>query len=147
MSEEEEGSHAVVAANMLQKYGEDPQVVNAVAASHEEVQDISIYSPLLKVADAISAVRPGARADSMDGYVQRIFALEEIAKKIEGVKEVYALQAGRELRVIVEPSSISEMEAQKMARKIRSRIEEDLTYPDTIKVTLIRESRFSETAK
>jgi ribonuclease Y len=83
----------------------------------------------------------------MDGYVQRIFALEEIAKKIEGVKEVYALQAGRELRVIVEPSSISEMEAQKMARKIRSRIEEDLTYPDTIKVTLIRESRFSETAK
>ena len=147
MSEEEEGSHAVVAANMLQKYGEDPQVVNAVAASHEEVQDISIYSPLLKVADAISAVRPGARADSMDGYVQRIFALEEIAKKIDGVKEVYALQAGRELRVIVEPSSISEMEAQKMARKIRSRIEEDLTYPDTIKVTLIRESRFSETAK
>lgn len=147
MSEEEEGSHAIVAGNLLKKFGEDPKVVNAVSASHEEIEDTSIYSPLLKVADAISAARPGARADSMDGYVQRIFALEKIAKDIPGVKDVYALQAGRELRVIVEPKNVSELETEKLARKIRNTIEEELSYPDSIKVTVIRESRFTETAK
>ena len=147
MGEEEEGSHAMVAANLLKKYGEDPRVVNAVAASHEEVEDISIYSPLLKVADSLSAARPGARSDSMDGYIQRVSALEAMARELPGVKEVFALQAGRELRVIVEPKAVSDMDAEKMARNIRARIEEELSYPDTIKVTLIRESRFSETAK
>jgi ribonucrease Y len=105
-----------------------------------------LYAPLLMIADSVSATRPGARVESLDAYVKRLERLEAIAKDINGVVEVFALQAGREIRVIVEPDKIAEDDARRIARKIRTRIEEELQYPSTIKVTVIREQRFTETA-
>ncbi len=142
-----EGSHAGSAANLLRRYGEDPRVVNAVEASHDEVEPASVYAGILRIADALSAARPGARADSQDGYLQRVRTLEELAKRFDGVIDAYAMQAGREIRVIVEPEEIHDAEARLLAMKIRQRIEAELNYPGTIKVTVIREQRFSDTAK
>ncbi|MEM9227102.1 MAG: ribonuclease Y [Verrucomicrobiota bacterium] len=142
-----EGSHAASASRLLQRHGEDPAVVNAVACSHGEVEATSIYAGLLKVADSLSAVRPGARTDSMDGYVQRVKSLEETAMAFPGVSEAYAVQAGREIRVIVSPEAVDDAGARSLARQIRQRIEDELQYPGTIKVTLVREQRFTETAK
>ncbi|MEM8549537.1 MAG: ribonuclease Y [Verrucomicrobiota bacterium] len=142
-----EGSHAASASRLLQRHGEDPVVVNAVACSHGEVDATSIYAGLLKVADSLSAVRPGARTDSMDGYVQRVKSLEDTALSFPGVAEAYAVQAGREIRVIVSPEAVDDSGARSLARQIRQRIEDELQYPGTIKVTLVREQRFTETAK
>ena len=142
-----EGSHAQIAAKMIERYGEDPVVVNAVAASHEEVPAESIYAPLIVIADRISAMRPGARCDSLDSYVDRVKNLEDIAKGFDGVREAFALQAGREIRVIVEPSQLSDDESRELARQISREIEDSLNYPSTIKITVIREQRFCETAK
>lgn len=142
-----EGSHAMAAARLLQRHGEDERVVNAVASSHDEVAPTSVYAVLLKVADALSASRPGARADSMEGYIQRIRSLEDLARNYHGVEEVYAVQAGREIRVIVQPEKISDDEARHLSHRIRRQIENELQYPGTIKVTVIRESRFTETAR
>jgi len=142
-----EGSHASSAAMLLKRYGEDERVVNAVAASHDEVAPSSVYAGLLRVADALSASRPGARANALDGYLQRVRSLEDLARHIDGVQEAYAVQAGKEIRVIVEPDKMDDQEARKLARKLRRRIEDELQYPGTIKVTVVREQRFSETAK
>ena len=142
-----EGSHAQVAAKMIERYGEDPLVVNAVAASHEEVPAESFYAPLIVIADRISAMRPGARCDSLDSYVDRVKTLEDIAKGFDGVKEAFALQAGREIRVIVEPTQLSDDDSRELARQISREIESSLNYPSTIKITVIREQRFCETAK
>lgn len=142
-----EGSHAMSAARLLRRHGEDERVVNAVASSHDEVAPASIYAALLKVADALSASRPGARADSMEGYIQRIRNLEDIARNYHGVQEVYAVQAGREIRVIVQPEKITDEEARHLSHRIRRQIEDELQYPGTIKITVIRETRFSETAR
>ncbi len=142
-----EGSHALVGADFLRRYGEDPAVVNAVAAHHEEVPAESIYAGLVMVADTISAVRPGVRNEGQSTYIDRLKRLEEIAAGIEGVNEVYALQAGREIRVIVDPNAISDDHARDLSREIRRKIEENLQYPSTIKVTVIREQRFSDTAR
>ncbi len=144
---EYEGSHAASASRLLQRHGEDPIVVNAVACSHDEVEATSVYAALTKVADSLSATRPGARTDSMDGYVQRVRSLEDIALNYEEVSEAYAVQAGREIRVIVSPEAVDDLGARSLARKIRQRIEDELQYPGTIKVTLVREQRFVETAK
>lgn len=144
---EMEGSHALAAARLLQRHGEDERVVNAVASSHDEVAPASVYAVLLRVADALSASRPGARADSMEGYVQRIRTLEDLARNYNGVEDVYAVQAGREIRVIVKPERISDEEARHLSHRIRRQIEDELQYPGTIKVTVIREMRFSETAR
>lgn len=142
-----EGSHAMAAARLLQRHGEDERVVNAVAASHGEVQPTSVYAALLHVADALSASRPGARADSMEGYIQRIRSLEDLARQYNGVDEVYAVQAGREIRVIVQPEKLTDEEARHLSHRIRRQIEDELQYPGTIKITVIRESRFTETAR
>jgi ribonucrease Y len=142
-----EGSHAQIAAKMIERYNEDPIVVNAVAASHEEVPAESVYAPLIVIADRISAIRPGARCDSLDSYVDRVKNLEDIAKGFEGVKEAFALQAGREIRVIVEPTQLSDDDSRELARSISREIENSLNYPSTIKITVIREQRFCETAK
>lgn len=147
ISHEFEGSHASAAAKILRHHGEPPEVVNAVAASHEEVPAESPYAGLVMLADSISASRPGARADSTDGYIQRVRSLENLASGFEGVKDCYALQAGREIRVIVDPTEVVDDEAKRLSLKIRNRIESELQYPSTIKVTVIRESRFSETAR
>lgn len=142
-----EGSHANVAAQLLKRNGEDSKVVNAVEASHQEVPSESIYSELLKLADKLSATRPGARADSMDGFIQRKKSLEGIAQSFEGIEDVYAIQAGREIRVVVSPEVYEENEAQALASQIRHRIEEELSYPGKIKVVVIREQRFVDTAQ
>ncbi len=144
---EYEGSHASSASRLLQRHGEDAVVVNAVACSHGEVDATSVYAGLLQVADSISATRPGVRTDSMDGYVQRVKSLEDIALSFDGVAEAYAVQAGREIRVVVCPDQVDDVAARSLVRKIRQQIEDDLQYPGSIKITLIREQRFSDTAK
>ena len=146
VDEDYEGSHAAVGAEIIKQHGEDPRVVNAAAAHHNEVPAESVYSGLVMVADALSAVRPGARASSIDGFIQRVRSIEEIAAGERGVSEAYAVQAGREVRVIVEPEVIGDDEARQLARKIRSRIEEELNYPGSVEITVIREQRFTETA-
>jgi ribonuclease Y len=148
LDQEHEGSHALAGSYFLKRLGnEDPRVLNAVAGHHSEVPAESPYVALVMIADSVSAMRPGVRADSLDGYLQRVHSLEDIAASTEGVIEAYAIQAGREIRVIVCPKQISEPDAALMARKIRRRIEDELQYPGTIKVTVVRESRFEETAK
>ena len=146
VNEDYSGSHAIVGADVIKQHGEDPRVVNATAAHHNEVPAESPYAGLVMVADALSAVRPGARASSIDGFIERVRTIEEIAKSLHGVLEPYAIQAGREVRVIVEPEQVSDEEARQIARKIRNRIEQEMHYPGTIEITVIRERRFTETA-
>lgn len=148
LDQDHEGSHALAGSYFLKRLGtEDAMVINAVAAHHEEVPAESPYVGLVMIADSLSAARPGVRADSLDGYLQRVRSLEAIATSMDGVAEAYAIQAGREIRVILSPDRVGEPEAAHMARNIRRRIEDELQYPGTIKVTVIREQRFSEVAK
>ncbi len=148
LDEEHEGSHAVAGAYFLKRLGsEGPEVINAVAAHHGEVPPESPYVGLVMIADSVSATRPGVRADSLDGYLQRVRALEDIASSMDGVTEAYAIQAGREIRVIVSPEKVSEGDAALLSRSIRRRIEDEMQYPGTIRVTVVREQRFEETAK
>ncbi|MFA5257887.1 MAG: ribonuclease Y [Opitutales bacterium] len=142
-----EGSHASAGANILKRLGEDDLVVNAVASHHEEVAPISAYASVLKIADAVSAVRPGARAESMDSYIQRVRKLEDLARSMPGVNEAFAIQAGREIRVVVAPDNVDDSGARELARKLRRRIEDELQYPGTIKITVIRECRYVEQAR
>ncbi|MEM7791817.1 MAG: ribonuclease Y [Verrucomicrobiota bacterium] len=146
IDEDYEGSHAIAGASVAKQHGEESRVVNAIAAHHQEVPAESAYAGLVMVADSLSAVRPGARASSIDGFIQRVRSIEIIAQEERGVTEAYAIQAGREVRVIVEPSKVEEEEARQIARRIRSRIENELNYPGSIEVTVIREQRFTETA-
>ncbi|MBR4717189.1 MAG: ribonuclease Y [Lentisphaeria bacterium] len=144
---EVEGTHAQIGADLLRKYGENKDVVNAVAAHHGEVEATSIYAILANACDALSASRPGARSETTELYLKRLEQLESIAKDFPGVDTCYALQAGREVRVVVEPEKINEAQAQVIARDICNRIEKEMTYPGQIKVTIIRETRSVEYAK
>jgi len=141
-----EGSHAVIGADFIKRFGETPIVVNAVAAHHEEVRPETIYAGLVILADTISATRPGARAESMSSYIKRLDRLEKLALSLEGVQQAFAIQAGREIRVVVSPEHVTDERARALAQILRSRIEAELQYPSTIKITVIREARFSETA-
>jgi len=145
--EVEEGTHAIVGANLCRKLGESETVVNAVASHHDEVECKSLYGVLLCAADAISAARPGARAETLETYVKRLESLEKIANVFKGVDKAYALQAGREIRIMVNPENINDDEAIVMARDIRERIEQELEYPGQIKVIVLRETRAVEFAK
>ncbi|NBD38170.1 MAG: ribonuclease Y [Verrucomicrobia bacterium] len=148
LDEDHAGSHAQAGAFFLKRIGqENAMVLNAVAGHHGEVPPESPYVALVMIADSLSAMRPGVRADSLDGYLQRVRSLEAIASGMEGVAEAYAIQAGREIRVIVEPDKISDKESARLARDLRRRIEDELQYPGTIRVTVIRETRAQETAK
>ena len=146
MDGEQQGSHAIIGAEFVKRYGETPIVVNAVAAHHEEVKPETVYAGLVILADTISAVRPGDRAESMTGYIQRLDRLEKLALSLEGVQQAYAIQAGREVRVVVNPQTVTDEQSCELAKTLRRRIEEELQYPSTIKITVIREQRFSETA-
>ncbi len=146
VSSELEGSHASIGADFIKRHGETPIVVNAVAAHHEEVRPETVYAGLVILADTVSATRPGARADSMTNYVERLDRLEKLALSLEGVQQAYALQAGREIRVVVSPQHVNDDSARELARELRRRIEAELQYPSTIKITVIRESRYTETA-
>jgi len=141
-----EGSHALIGAEVIKRHGETPIVVNAVAAHHEEVKPETVYAGIVILADTISAVRPGARAESMTNYLQRLERLEKLAMSIEGVQQAFAIQAGREIRVVVKPEVVSDEAAQELAKTLRRRVEEELQYPSTIKITVIREQRYTETA-
>ena len=141
-----EGSHATIGADFVRRHGETDIVVNAIAAHHEEVKPETVYAGLVILADTVSAVRPGARAEGMMSYIQRLDRLEKLAMTLEGVQQAYAIQAGREVRVVVNPQSVTDEQARELTRTLRHKIEEELQYPSTIKITVIRESRFTETA-
>lgn len=142
-----EGSHAEIGANLLRKYGEVPLVYNAVASHHDEVEKSSVYAVLAAAADAMTAARPGARMDTTDLYLERLDKLEKIAGSFKGVEKSYAIQAGRELRVIVEGKLIDDSRALVLAREIANRIQAEVRYPGQVKVTVIRETRAIEYAK
>ena len=131
----------------LDKNIQDEVVINAIASHHGEVPPTSIISSIVAIADAVSASRPGARNDSSENYVQRLEQLEEIGNKMQGVEKAYAIQAGRELRVMVKPDEVDDLTAHQIAREIKEKIENELKYPGTIKVTVIRETRAQEEAK
>jgi ribonucrease Y len=147
LTHEVEGSHAIVGADLARKYGEHADVVHAIEAHHNEVEVRTVEAVLVQAADAISGSRPGARRESIEAYVQRLERLEEIAAARDGVDKVFAMQAGREIRVMVAPDVVDDIEAQVLARDIAKQIEEELTYPGQIKVTVVRESRATETAR
>ena len=144
---EVEGSHVDIGANIAKKYNEDKVVLNAIMSHHGDTAPTSIISELVAIADSISAARPGARNDSLENYVKRLQDLEQIANDFNGIEKSYAVQAGRELRVIVKPEEIDELSSVKLARDIKNKIEDKLQYPGTIKVVLIRETRVIEEAK
>jgi ribonuclease Y len=143
----QDGPHAVVGAQIAKKYGESDLVVNAIAAHHEEEEARSPIALLVAASDAISGSRPGARRESIEAYIKRIERLEEIANSYPGVEKAYAIQAGREIRIMVQADKVSDIEAFELAREIAKKIEEDLEYPGQIKVTVIRETRAVEFAR
>ena len=141
-----EGKHAIIGSKLAKKFGEKPEVVYAIAAHHEDVPPISVYDVLIQAADALSGARPGARKELLENYIKRLEDLENIAKSFSGVANTYAIQAGRELRVIVESGIISDEDATLLSRDIAKKIEESLTFPGQIKVMVIRETRAVEYA-
>lgn len=142
-----EGSHVEIGSSLAKKYKESDVVINAIESHHGDTEATSVISAIVAIADSLSASRPGARNDSLENYVQRLQELEGIADKIPGVDKSYAMQAGRELRVVVKPDEIDDKKAHKVARDIKTNIENELQYPGTIKVTVIRETRAVEEAK
>jgi ribonuclease Y len=147
LTHEEEGSHALISARYARRYGESDGVVHAIEAHHYEVQPQTVEAVLVITADAISASRPGARGESLESYIKRLESLEELASQKHGVDRVYALQAGREIRVIVKPEEIGDDDAVLLSQEIAREIEQHLDYPGQIKVTVIRESRAVEFAR
>ena len=142
-----EGSHVDIGVDIAKKYKEDPVVINAIASHHGDTAATSVISSIVAIADALSASRPGARNDSLENYIKRLSQLEETANGISGVEKTFAVQAGRELRVIVKPEEVDDVESHKIAREIKEKIESTMKYPGTIKITVIRETRAQEEAK
>ncbi|MBU4185315.1 MAG: HDIG domain-containing protein, partial [Proteobacteria bacterium] len=143
---EVEGPHAIIGSNLAKKFGENSKVVHAIAAHHEDVPPNSVYALLVQASDSLSGARPGARKELLENYIKRLEDLENIANSFKGVANTYAIQAGRELRVIVESNIISDEESVLLSRDIVRKIEESLTFPGQIKVTVIRETRSVEYA-
>ena len=142
-----EGSHVDIGVDIAKKHKEDPVVINAIASHHGDTAATSVISTIVAIADALSASRPGARNDSLENYIKRLSQLEEAANSIKGVDKTFAVQAGRELRVIVKPEDVDDLESHKIAREIKEKIESTMKYPGTIKITVIRETRAQEEAK
>jgi len=142
-----EGPHAIIGSDLARKFGEAPEIVHAIAAHHEDVKMEGILPVIVQAADAISGARPGARKEVLESYIKRIENLEGIASSISGIQKSYALQAGRELRIIVESEKVNDADASLMSFEIAKKIEEEMTYPGQIKVTVIRETRSVEYAK
>jgi ribonucrease Y len=147
LTHEVEGSHALVGAEIARRYGEHEDVVHAIEAHHNEVEVHTVEAVLTQAADAISGGRPGARRESLEAYVTRLQRLEEIAAAQEGVEKVFAMQAGREVRVMVKPDAVDDIQAQVIARDVAKQVEEELTYPGQIRITVVRESRATEVAR
>jgi ribonuclease Y len=147
LTHEVEGSHALIGAEIARRYGEPDDVVHAIEAHHNEVEVRTVEAVLTQAADSISGGRPGARRESLEMYVKRLERLEEIAATHEGVDKVFAMQAGREIRIMVKPDAVDDIQAQVIARDIAKQVEEELTYPGQIRVTVVRESRATEFAR
>jgi len=147
VTHEVEGSHALIGAEIARRFGEDPAVVHGIEAHHNEVEPRTVLAVIVQAADAVSAARPGARRETLESYVRRLERLENLALEFEGVERVFALQAGREVRVVVDPGSVTDLEANDLARRIARKLEEDLQYPGTIQVTVIREFRATDYAR
>ena len=144
---EVEGSHVELGAEVAKKYHEDPVVINSIKSHHGDEEATSTIAVLVQIADTLSAARPGARNDSLENYVKRLEQLEEIGNSFEGVEKTFAMQAGREVRVMVKPDEIDDVQSYKIAREMKEKIEKDMQYPGTIKITVIRETRAQEEAK
>jgi ribonuclease Y len=142
-----EGGHPQIGAEICKKFNERPEVLNAIAGHHGDVESISPYTPLVMAADAISASRPGGRRESLERYIKRLEQLEDIAKAHRGVSQAYAIQAGREIRVIVDADKVDDSFAYTIARDIAKRVQEEMTYPGEVKVTVLREVRAVEYAR
>ncbi len=147
LTHEVEGSHALIGADIARKYGESAKIVNAIAAHHEEVKAETILAPLVDAADALSGARPGARREMLESYVRRLEDLERISNSFAGVERSFAVQAGREIRIIVAPTVVGDDQAAMLAHEVARKIESEMTYPGQIKVTVIREIRASEFAR
>ncbi|HET8739752.1 MAG TPA: ribonuclease Y [Acidimicrobiia bacterium] len=147
VTHEVEGSHALIGAEIARRFDEDPAVVHGIEAHHNEVEPRTVLAVIVQAADAVSAARPGARRETLEGYVKRLERLESIALEFHGVEEVFALQAGREVRVVVDPGGVSDLEARELSRRIARKLEEDLQYPGQIQVTVIREFRATDYAR
>jgi ribonucrease Y len=147
LTHEVEGSHALIGAEIARRYGEPPDVVHAIEAHHNEVEVRTVEAVLTQAADAISGGRPGARRESLEAYIKRLERLEEIASAHDGVDKVFAMQAGREIRVMVKPDRVDDIQAQVIARDVAKQVEDELTYPGQIRVTVVRESRATEFAR
>ncbi len=147
LTHEVEGSHAIIGGDIARKYGESAKVVNAIAAHHEEVRAETILAPIVDAADALSGARPGARREMLESYVKRLEELERISNSFKGVEKSYAVQAGREIRIMVEPRAVRDEQILGLANEIAKKIETEMAYPGQIKVTVIRETRASEYAR
>lgn len=147
LTHEVDGSHALLAYDICKKHGESELVANAVGAHHNEIPQDSVIAVLVQAADALSAARPGARREMVDTYIKRLKQLEEIADEFDGVEKSFAIQAGREVRIVVRPSEVDDVMSQQLARDVARKIETDVTYPGQIKVTVVRETRASDVAK
>ena len=147
VDQEMKGPHALIGAHLAERYGESASIVHAIAAHHEDQTAEDILAILMQIADAISAARPGARKEVLEAYLKRIEELEQIANSFSGVENAYAIQAGRELRIIVQPQEITDGDANELSRKIAQQVEKELKYPGQIKITVIRELRATEYAK
>lgn len=147
VTHEVEGSHALIGAEIARRFGEEPSIVHGIEAHHNEVEPRTLVAVLVQAADAVSAARPGARREALESYVRRLERLEKLAWDFEGVEKVFAMQAGREVRVVVDPGSVDDLGASDLARRIAKRLEEDLQYPGQIQVTVIRELRVTDYAR
>jgi ribonuclease Y len=144
---ESELPHAILGMEWAQKYGEKPDVCNAIGAHHDEIEMKTLIAPIVQVCDAISGARPGARRQVLDSYIQRLKDLEDVAFGFAGVQKAYAIQAGRELRVIVESEKVNDLKAAELSFSISQKIQNDMTYPGQVRVTVIRETRAVNIAK
>jgi len=147
LTHEVQGSHALIGAEIARRYGENEDVVHAIEAHHNEVEVRTVEAVLTQAADAISGGRPGARRESLEAYIRRLERLEQIARAQPGVEKAYAMQAGREIRVMVKPGDVDDVGAQVIARDVARQVQDELTYPGQIRVTVIRESRATEYAR
>jgi ribonuclease Y len=144
---EVEGTHALIGAQLARRHNVRPAVIHCIEAHHEEIEPKTVEAVVVQIADAVSGSRPGARRETLEHYIKRLEALENVASSFDGVEKAFAIQAGREIRIIVKPEEVDDLESMRLARDVSKKIEETLEYPGQIKVTVVRETRAVDYAK